>query len=212
MSNLDTIRAAARQGENDPVNANRHSYLSPKIEVRYREGYAGLGAFATDWIFKGELVSVWSGFIVNVEQFSHLPEEIARHTVQVEEDLYLASWTDDEPSDYVNHSCDPNTGVDGQLSLVALRDIAPGEEVTFDYAMTDGTPYDEFLCDCRASNCRYRITGDDWKRPELWKRYEGHFSPYLQRRIDRLRMLEQPVIDRVETVAQIQTIEPAATT
>lgn len=174
------------------MNVNRHSYLSPKVEVRIRDGHAGQGAFANDWIFKGELISVWSGYIVNRDQLAELPEEIQRHTVQVEEDFFLASWTEDEPADYVNHSCDPNVGLVGQLTLVALRDIAPGEEVSFDYATSDGTPYDEFLCDCRAEKCRGRVSGDDWKIPELWVRYAGHFSPYLQRRIDQLRMRQTP--------------------
>ena len=190
--------------------ANRHSYLSPKVEVRFRDGHAGMGAFATDWIFKGELVSVWSGFIVNSEQFALLPEEIARHTVQVEEGLYLASWTEDEPSDFINHSCDPNTGMDGQLSLIAMRDIPPGEEVSFDYAMTDGTAYDEFLCDCRSPHCRFLISGNDWKRRELWDRYAGHFSPYLQRRIEGLKMLDQPIIEKSETVLPVRLIAPIA--
>jgi hypothetical protein len=64
-----------------------------------------------------------------------------------------------------------------------MRDIQPGEELTFDYAMSDGSPYDEFECFCGSPNCRRKITGDDWKIPELWKKYKGYFSPYLARRI-----------------------------
>ena len=52
--------------------------------------------------------------------------------------------------------------------------------------MSDGTPYDQFQCGCGAATCRGKITGEDWRRPELWKRYRGHFTPYLQRRIDAL--------------------------
>src|SRR5262249_55358196 len=50
--------------------------------------------------------------------------------------------------------------------------------------MSDGTPYDQFPCGCGATTCRGHVTGDDWARPELWERYRGYFSPYLQRRID----------------------------
>jgi len=84
----------------------------------------------------------------------------------------------------VNHSCDPNCGMSGQIALVALRPLEPGEEICFDYAMSDGTPYDQFPCGCGAATCRGRVSGDDWQRPELWERYRGYFSPYLQRRID----------------------------
>jgi hypothetical protein len=68
-----------------------------------------------------------------------------------------------------------------------LRAIEKDEEVGFDYAMSDGTPYDEFSCVCGSANCRKVITGDDWRQQALWDRYAGYFSPYLQRRIDRLR-------------------------
>lgn len=162
-----------------------HSYLSPKLEVREWRGQSGV--FAVEPVSVGELISVWSGFIVSVERLAHLPDEIRRHTIQVEDNLYLASYLPDEPADYINHSCDPNAGLVGQLTLVALRDIQPGEEVTFDYATADSTPYDEFDCMCGAQNCRGRITANDWRNPELWRRYKGHFMPYLQRRIDRLQ-------------------------
>jgi hypothetical protein len=75
----------------------------------------------------------------------------------------------------------------GQIGLIAIRDIEVGEEVCLDYAMCDGSDYDEFECSCGAPNCRGRITGEDWKRPELWERYDGYFSPYLQRRIAQLK-------------------------
>ena len=68
-----------------------------------------------------------------------------------------------------------------------MRDIAVGEEVCLDYAMCDGSDYDEFDCSCGSPNCRGRISRSDWERPELWERYNGYFSPYLQRRIARLK-------------------------
>ena len=68
-----------------------------------------------------------------------------------------------------------------------MHTILPGEEVTIDYAMCDGTAYDEFDCACGAATCRGRVTGADWRNPALWERYAGHFSPYLERRIAALR-------------------------
>jgi hypothetical protein len=53
--------------------------------------------------------------------------------------------------------------------------------------MSDSTPYDEFECACDAPNCRGIFSGDDWRSPDLWLRYEGYFSPYLQRKINYLR-------------------------
>jgi hypothetical protein len=135
----------------------------------------------------GELIGVWSGRIVGRDALDDLPEEIRRHTVQIEEDLYLASISADEPPDCINHSCEPNAGLDGQIAIVALRRILPGEEVSIDYAMCDGSPYDEFECAYSSPICRGKVTGDDWRDLVLWKRYAGHFSSYLQRRIDALQ-------------------------
>ena len=163
------------------------SYLSSKIEVREHPDKGGCGAFARQAIAAGELLAVWSGEVVTLEQWRQLPRGIQLHTVQVEEDLYLASLYADEPADCINHSCDANAGLSGQIAVVAMRDIAPGEEVCIDHAMCDGTPYDEFDCECGARHCRRRVTGDDWRIPELWERYDGYFAPYLQRRIERLK-------------------------
>lgn len=56
-----------------------------------------------------------------------------------------------------------------------------------DYAMCDSTPGEEFSCSCGSAICRHIVTGDDWKLPQLQKRYAGYFSPYLQRKIDVLK-------------------------
>lgn len=163
------------------------SYLSPKLEARPRPEKGGCGIYAREWVQRGELLVGWGGDVLTGEQLADMPALIQRYSIQVEENLYLVTTRPIAPADYVNHCCDPNAGLSGQMTLVALRNIAPNEEVCFDYAMSDGSPYDEFNCACGAPNCRGRVTGNDWMRPELWKRYAGHFSPYLQRRIERLK-------------------------
>jgi hypothetical protein len=163
------------------------AYLTEKCEVRHRDVTGGKAVIARDLIAPGELIAVWSGRVVGAGELDDLPPEIRRHTVQVEESVYLASLHADEPPDFINHSCSPNAGLSGQIAIVAMEAIEPGTEVTIDYAMCDGSPYDEFDCQCGSSACRGRVTGEDWRNPSLWKRYAGHFSPYLQRRILRLQ-------------------------
>ncbi len=173
-----------------------HEYISPKLEVRRCAEKGGLGVFARELVKAGELLVVWGGVITPRDRFERLPPATRRYSIQVEEDLFLVPGWEPEAPAFVNHSCDPNAGMSGQIALVAMRDIAPGEEVCYDYAMSDGSPYDEFACSCGTSICRGRVTGDDWRRPELWERYAGYFSPYLQRRIDRLRGCEATVAPR----------------
>jgi len=169
------------------VSQGSTAYLTDKCEVRNRDVTGGKAVYVRDIIEPGELVAVWSGRIVPAEALDELPREIRRHTVQVEEGLYLASLLPDEPPDFINHSCEPNAGLDGQIVIVALHRIHPGDEVTIDYAMCDGSAYDEFECACGSPSCRGRVTGEDWRNPDLWERYAGHFSPYLERRIKALK-------------------------
>lgn len=174
-----------------------HSYLSPKCVVRDCSDRGGHSVFASERIEKGELIVVWSGMLVNGATLDTMAQTVRRYSLQVEEDSFLVSLTDCEPADYVNHSCEPNAGLSGQIALVALRRIEPGEEVTYDYAMSDGSDYDAFRCLCGADACRGRVSGEDWKRPELWRRYEGHFSPYLQRRISNVQSRERLTLRRI---------------
>jgi hypothetical protein len=189
------------------VSQDSTAYLTDKCEVRNRDVAGGHSVIARDVIDPGELIGVWSGRIVGSDELDALPEEIRRHTVQIEEDLYLASISAHEPPDFINHSCEPNAGLDGQIAIVALRRILPGEEVTIDYAMCDGSPYDEFDCACGSSLCRGKVTGDDWRDPVLWERYAGYFSPYLQRRIDALQRVQAPQPPKRKRVLALATSE-----
>ncbi|HZQ10041.1 MAG TPA: SET domain-containing protein-lysine N-methyltransferase [Anaerolineae bacterium] len=160
-------------------------YLSPRAKARLKT-HREYGVYARERIQKDEMIAVWGGEVVTQEKFDTLPDRLRRLSIQVEENLFLVALNEG-PADYVNHSCDPNAGLSGQIVLVAMRDIAPGEEITFDYAMSDVTDYDEFQCDCGAPNCRGYFRGTDWRNPALWKKYAGYFSPYIQRRIERLQ-------------------------
>ena len=59
---------------------------------------------------------------------------------------------------YINHSCQPNAFcsiIHGHILFFALRDIAPGEEITIDYVASFHD--DRKRCDCGAPNCRGTI-------------------------------------------------------
>jgi hypothetical protein len=146
----------------------------------------GHGIFAVRTIAPDELIAAWGGTVVTEAQFVTLPPDLTILSLQIEEGLYLVPERLG-PGDYVNHSCAPNAGLSGSSNLVAMRAIEPGEEICFDYAMSDVNDYDNFDCGCGAPTCRGQVTGGDWRSPDLWARYAGYFSPYIQRRIDRLR-------------------------
>lgn len=162
-------------------------YLSPKLEVRMAPEKGGNAIYARQMVKKNEILAVWGGWVATLKQVLALPSEEQGHTIQIEDGLYLAPTEMEEPADFINHSCNPNAGIRGQVTLVAMRKILAGEEITFDYAMADSSSYDEFNCACGASTCRGQVSGQDWTRPELWARYDGYFSIYLQEKINQRR-------------------------
>lgn len=161
-------------------------YFADGLVTEERVPGKGKGIYAVRPFAKGEVLCVWGGDILNRAQLETCTPEQQTHAVQVEEGLYIVPHRDPEPADYANHSCEPNAGVKGQIALCAMRDIAAGEEVCFDYATTDSSDYDEFDCLCGTPSCRGKVRGNDWARADVQQKYAGWFSPYLQRRIDRM--------------------------
>ena len=163
----------------------RLSYLSPKTEVRESRIH-GRGLFATADIAKDEIVAVKGGHIVDRNTLREtIKPQLGPVEIQIGDDLFIAPVTQEQRELsmlYSNHSCDANLGVRGEITFVAMRDILAGEELTHDWAMTDDDDY-SVECKCGARNCRKTLTGKDWQRPDLQKRYAGYFSAYLARKI-----------------------------
>lgn len=159
----------------------RQSWLSP-LGVCRPAGSKGLGVFAVDAIPAGTTVAGFGGNVVDRAELDALDEAIRIHALQIDDDLFIASYPPFDDADFVNHSCDPNCGIVGAVLVVTMRDVAAGEELCFDYAMTDADDYDEFECSCATALCRGTVTGADWKEPELRDRYRGWRSAYIARR------------------------------
>ena len=160
------------------------SYLSPKTIVR-ESAIHGRGLFAKGEIAQDEVVAVKGGHIISREIFDKLQPLVGPAEVQIAENLFICPVTAEEREGsmiFSNHSCEPNLGLHGQITFVALRAIAAGEELTHDWAMTDDDD-SSTECNCLAQGCRGTITGKDWQRPELQARYAGYFSTYLQQKI-----------------------------
>jgi hypothetical protein len=160
----------------------RQSWLHPSAETR-PTATKGTGVFAVEPIPAGTTVAGFGGHVVDGRELADLGEAVRIHALQIDDDLFLASTPPFDPADYVNHSCDPCCGIVGSVLLVTMRDVEGGEELCFDYAMTDSDDYDMFTCSCGTDRCRGVITGDDWKQPELRDRYAGWYSTYLARRL-----------------------------
>ena len=109
------------------------------------------------------------------KEYKRLYDKGIDYDIQIDNNLFFAARRDEvEDADFLNHSCEPNSGIKDRLKIVVMRDINIGEEITFDYAMSESSKF-SMRCKCGSKKCRKIITGDDWKIPELQKRYKGFF-------------------------------------
>ena len=93
---------------------------------------------------------------------------------------------------YMNHSCQPNVWIRG-LEVHALRDIQPGEDVTFDYNTTEYEMDAPFRCQCGDSSCLGMIRGFRYLNHLERQRLLPYLPPHLLRHLD-------PVISRATVV------------
>jgi hypothetical protein len=165
------------------------SYLSPKTAV-LPSGIAGRGLHAIVPISRGEIVGVKGGHLIDRATLERNKAVVNESDMQIADNLYLAPLTADEFESvmmFVNHSCEPNVGVQGQIVFLTIRDVAAGEELTLDYGTVDHDA-EPMLCRCGTPSCRRTITGDDWRLPELQRKYGDHFAWHLLRRMQADRM------------------------
>jgi uncharacterized protein len=164
------------------------SYISPKASKGAASTIEGRGLVAIAPIAVGELVAIKGGHIVDTAALRSLPERLQNSEVQIADGFHLVALEEAEYEPvmlFINHSCEPNVGFAGNIVLVAMRDIDPGEELTTDYALFDD--YDGTMeCRCGTPSCRGTISGRDWQRPDLQRKYGSYFSSYILRRLARL--------------------------
>lgn len=155
----------------------------PAFEVRH-SSTSGQGVFALRPIARGELVLEMTGERLPTNEVSPL-----HYAVKIDDDLWLCSLGG-RTDDYLNHSCDANLGfAQGDLRLFAVRDIAAGEELTFDYAMAMCEVDDwGFACTCGARDCRGAVGGFDTLRPRHQRKLRPFALAYIRRMFNTKRV------------------------
>ena len=166
------------------------SVVSPKILIK-KSGIDGLGMYAKETIKKGEIVFIKGGHILfKTELFT---SATINSYMPISDEYFIGAISAEEEKDvklYNNHSCNPNCGMRGEITFVAIRDIEVGEELTVDYAFIDNEDY-SFECHCGSDNCRHTITGFDWKLKELQEKYYPYFAQYLKEKIDKINQKQK---------------------
>jgi hypothetical protein len=148
----------------------RHGVAFPRPFTVRESDVQGLGGFALRWIRPGERIVEYVG-----ERISHEEADVRyddndgerHHTFlfTVDDDTVIDAAVDGNEARFINHSCDPNCeAVDygGRIFIEALRDIAPGEELFYDYNFELDEPItpelrERYPCRCGAPTCRGTI-------------------------------------------------------
>lgn len=153
------------------------------FEVQETES-TGLGVFTPRGFGRGERVFVLRGKVRRIDSRDTTDASENPNWFGIGKDV----WIDpDAPFMFLNHSCEPNLGVRGERDFVALRDIAPGEELTVDYSITEVDEHWNMTCQCGARTCRRTIGSIHTLPYEVFLRYlpyvGGHFRhAYLRQR------------------------------
>jgi SET domain-containing protein len=144
--------------------------------VETSKGYHSLQA--NDFIRKGETILIINGTISPVQ---------TRYSIQVDDDRHISADLYSESLDnaethwrFLNHGCEPNAWLRfPDLHLVALRDIAPGEEFFYNYHTTEYQLQSPFPCNCGSKDCYGEIKGYRFLTKAQRKKIEGITAPHL---------------------------------
>jgi hypothetical protein len=123
----------------------------------------GLGIFAARHFHEAQVIvedsdGDYYDEAVSEAQALGMGLDLSVHCFQIGDDAYLLPHGSID--DLINHRCEPSAGI--RLTavgyqLIALRPIAPGEELTYDYSTYISNPREYLRCRCGAACCRRDI-------------------------------------------------------
>lgn len=149
--------------------------------------HLGQSVFAARPFKIGDVITQFTGEIFNKSEIPKRYKGEADRYVQIGQDTFMGP--SGEIDDLINHSCDPNAGLkfkESGIYLVALRNIAEGDEITWDYSTTMLENAWKMKCDCQNVGCR-KIIGDfsllDRELQEKYKKLKV-IPDYIQKYMD----------------------------
>lgn len=130
----------------------------------------GKAVFANKDFVKGEEIIEFKGKLLIKKQLN--TKYYINHFLQIDKNLYLGP--SGELDDFLNHSCNPNSGVKfrkQQVILAAIKNIKKMDEIVFDYSTTMYEDYWELNCRCGNKNCRKKISDFKYLSKEIQQKY-----------------------------------------
>ena len=152
---------------------------NPKVTIK--ESKLGKGLFAISNISAGEEIASFDGQYYGsgakiYGSAGTWSEDSTNHTIQIAQHC----WRDSTGfARYANHSCDPNCGIKELWRIVSMRDIHEGEEITWDFEMTEDNTRWIMECKCGTPICRKKIGAFRNMPEETRIKYKGYISGWL---------------------------------
>ncbi len=128
---------------------------------------AGTGVFATRCILKGTRIIEYAGERISHAEANTRYDEEAMHSPHtvlftVDRKTVIDAGVSGNEARFINHSCEPNCEAvkdKGRIYIEALRDIQPGDELTYDYHLEYSGRYqrewrERYACRCGAPSCK----------------------------------------------------------
>lgn len=140
----------------------------------------GKGIFAKKDIEKGESIALIKGQIIDHIVVDKKTSAVGPNWIGIGKH----KWIDPKITfDYINHSCNPNTGIKGAKTVVALKNIKKNEEISIDYSITE----EDILwklpkkCKCGNKKCRKIIKSIQFLPKKVYTSYLPYIPRYFQK-------------------------------
>lgn len=139
----------------------------------------GHGIFAKRNIKKHEGIAIIKGNIINHTVIDQATSDVGQNWIGFGKN----KWINSKMFDQINHSCDPNAGIKGSKTVVALRNIKKGEEILIDYSITE----EDILwtlgrkCRCGSKKCRSVIKSIQFLSKRVFDNYMPYIPQYFQK-------------------------------
>jgi SET domain-containing protein len=130
-------------------------------------GVHGRGVYATKFISKGTCIIEYAGQRVAWEETPDDEDNPHTFIFGLENGEVINPEVDGNEARWINHCCDPNCEAieeDDRIFIYAMREIEPGEELSYDYALEIDEPITkksmkEYECLCGTRSCRGTLLG-----------------------------------------------------
>ncbi|PIR40355.1 MAG: hypothetical protein COV33_00145 [Candidatus Zambryskibacteria bacterium CG10_big_fil_rev_8_21_14_0_10_34_34] len=138
----------------------------------------GKGIFTTRDIKKGEIVFIIKGNMVRWEIHNEKESLYGPDWIGISK----TRWIDPNgPARFLNHSCNPNCGIKGKITVRALRNIKMEEEIIIDYSTTEIDKFWHMKCNCGSKNCRKEIQSIQFLPKKVYNKYTPCIPTYFMK-------------------------------